>query len=220
MQNIIKSSLLSLAALATPALANPTTEVTHTLPAIDSALELSLASSSSYGRGGLGGTMPDVDDVAKPGLALDLSIGYRATPAFLIGGYMTLGGYGNPDSDDHGAVTAALGIEVDYHLMPTAKLDPWISVGTGVKLMAIDTGDGVERALTGLELAKVQVGLDYRLSPRFAIGPVLGASATMYRSLHDDTMSDDPIAIEDQDINWTFSLGVLGRFDAFGGVAR
>jgi hypothetical protein len=216
MQNTIKASLLSLAVLTTPVLADPSTEVARTLPAVDNALELSLAASSSYGRGGLGGTMPDVDDVATPGLALDLSVGYRATPAFLIGGYLTLGGYGNPDNDDHGAVTAALGIEVDYHLMPTAKLDPWISIGTGVKLMAIDTGDGAERALTGLELAKVQVGLDYRLSPRFAIGPVLGASATMYRSIHDDTMSDDPIAIEDKDINWTFSLGVLGRFDAFG----
>lgn len=214
MQNIITSSLLSLA-LATPALAEPTA-VTKAMPVVDNALEVALAASSSYGRGGLGDTMPALDDVAKPGLALDLSVGYRATPAFLVGGYLTLGGYGHPDDDDHGAFTAALGIEADFHLMPAAKLDPWISIGTGVKLLVLDDPDGRERALTGLELAKVQVGLDYRVSPRFAIGPVLGASASMYSDIHDDAMSEDPIAIDDKDINWTFSLGVLGRFDVFG----
>ena len=124
-------------------------------------------------------------------------------------------GFGNPDDSSDGAATFAAGIKADWHFLPAAKLDPWVSVGTGVKVMAIENGDD-ERQFTGVEVARLQVGLDIRRSTRFAWGPVVGVSATQFNTQYDDKMSDHAMDIDDKEINWTFSVGVLGRFDMFG----
>ena len=91
-------------------------------------------------------------------------------------------------------------------------------IGAGMQSLdlGIETEDDREQSFTGLELAKLQVGLDYRVSPRFAIGPVLGVSASMYRTQYDDAMSENARNIDDKSVNWTIALGVQGRYDAFG----
>jgi hypothetical protein len=80
-----------------------------------------------------------------------------------------------------------------------------------VKLLALKDGDD-ERNLTGVELARIQAGLDFRISPRFALAPMLAASASMFNNV---TMgdSDDAMSIRDKQVSWTFSAGILGRFD-------
>lgn len=176
-------------------------------------LEVSLALNGTEGTGDLAPGM-QFDDVADHGMGLDLGVGYRLTPNLLVGGYATFTGHGT-DRDDTGAVTMAIGAKADWHFRPSSRLDPWVSVGTGIKMMGIEVGDR-DQALTGLELAKVQVGLDYRISPRFAIGPVIGTSATVYRTQYDDAMSDNARDIDDKSVNWTITAGVLGRFDVFG----
>ena len=183
------------------------------VPATTGGLELSLALNGTEGTGDLAPGMA-FDDVADHGLGLDLGVGYRLTPNLLVGGYATITGHGT-DRDDTGAVTMAIGAKADWHFRPSARLDPWVSVGTGIKMMGIEVGDR-DQALTGLELAKIQVGLDYRINPRFAIGPVIGTSATVYRTSYDDAMSDNARDIDDKSVNWTVTAGVLGRFDVFG----
>lgn len=209
--SLVTSTLLA----AGTALAQPTeVSTSRSIPAISNALEVAIGGSASQGSGGLGDGM-EVEDVAGAGGGLEMSVGYRATPNLLIGGYASLAGFGDPDVSSKGAVTASTGIKADWHFLPAASIDPWVSVGAGLKFMGIEDGE-TDHALTGLELGKFQVGVDYRVSPRFAIGPVIGASATLYTHAYDDVMSDDGVELDDKKVNWTFSAGFLGRFDAFG----
>ena len=202
-------------------LATATTAVAETdmderaMPAPTNSLELTMGALFAQGTGDLGGDLPAVKDVAGFGGGFETSLGWRVTPSLLVGGYVDLMGFGDFDDSNKGAVTVATGIKLDWHFLPQTARDPWVSLGTGVKFMGIEDGDN-DRALTGLELAKLQVGLDFRISPRFAIGPVIGASAAMYNHQYTDAMPDDAMELDGKKINWTFSVGVLGRYDAFG----
>lgn len=219
LSSVITLSLVStsiLLATAATALAQPTeTSVQRTMPAVHNALELTIATAYSQGTGDLGGDLGAVKDVAGAGGGFEAGIGWRITPNLMIGAYTNLLGFTDSGDSNSDAVTLAAGLKADWHFMPAAALDPWVSLGTGVKFLGIENGD-TDRGLTGLELAKLQVGVDYRVSPGFAIGPVIGASAAMFNNYYDDVESDDAMEINDREVNWTFSAGVMGRFDAFG----
>lgn len=206
----LRTLLLSTICLTGTAAAE-TTSVRETTPAPSNALELTLGTGLARGTGDLGDDLPAADDRAHSGLNLEASIGWRATRHLAIGAYLNLTGFGNPDDSAQGAFAGSAGIQATWHVSPAAAHDPWISLGTGVKVLALEDGDD-KRTLTGVELARIQLGVDYRLSPRFAIGPVIAASASLFdRQYIGD--SDDAMELHDQRVNWTFSAGVLARFD-------
>lgn len=219
MTTLTALALASTSLLVTTAIASAEPATTASAdPAADNALELTLATSYSRGAGDLGGQLPSAEDVAGPGSGLVASIGWRATPNLSIGGYLSMSALGASGSWTKTAVALAAGLKADWHFRPAASIDPWISVGTGVKAMEIDKSAGFDRTrtLTGLELANVQVGVDYRINSHVALGPVIGASATRFDHQYFDKMSDASAPLDDQRINWTFSAGVLGRFDLLG----
>lgn len=209
----ISVSLLSTMLLSTAALADGSVSERDTMPAASNALELTIGMLFSQSHGDLGGDLPAIEDVAGPGAGFEGSIGWRITPNLLLGGYANVSGFSDTDDSNKGAGSFTAGIKADWHFKPTASVDPWISLGTGVKVLGIEDGDN-DRALTGLELAKVQVGVDYRFSKSFAIAPVIGASASVFNHQYDD--NDDAMRIRDREIHWTFSAGLLGRFDTLG----
>ena len=211
MKTFISIVLTSTAVLSTAntALADATA---RSMPAVDNALEVTFGTHLSQSDGDLGDNLPAAEDVAGTGVGLEASIGWRVTPNLQLGAYTNLTGASNRDDMDRGAVSLAAGIKADWHFRPASSLDPWVSLGTGMKFLGIESGE-LDYALTGLELAKVQVGLDFRQSPRFAIAPVIGASATRFNTQYDK--DDNAMSIDDREINWTFSAGVIGRFDAF-----
>jgi hypothetical protein len=212
---LVSTSLLL--ATAASALAEPSDAAPRGVPAPSNALELTLGTTYSRGTGDLGDGLPSVEDVAGPGNGMKASIGWRATPNFLIGGYVGVTGFGDSNSWSKNAAAASAGFKADWHFQPAASFDPWVSVGTGVKVLQIDMTDNTRTlTLTGLELASVELGVDYRVTPRFAIGPVIGASATMFDHKYYDKMTDEAVALDDKKVNWTFTLGLLGRFDVFG----
>lgn len=190
---------------------------TRRMTAPRNTLEIALGGTYSQGTGDLAGGMQSLEDYAGPGGGVEMSVGWRATPNLLIGGYATLSGFSNDADKDNGAVTGAIGYKADWHFLPAASVDPWISAGAGLKFMGIEDGAN-DRALTGVE-GRIQIGADYRVSPSFAFGPVIGAGATVYTHEYDDSMpsaSDDAVEIDDKKVNWTFSAGLQGRFNAFG----
>jgi len=214
---LVSASLLF--ATTTAALAEPGgASIPSTTPAAANALELTLATSYSRGAGRLGGDLPSAQDIAGPGSGLVASIGWRATPNLSIGGYLGVSAMGASGSWTKTAVALTAGLKADWHFLPAASLDPWVSVGTGLKAMEIDKSPDLDRTrtLTGLELINVQIGLDYRFSPHFALGPVIGASAAMFDHQYFDKMSDASAPLDGKKVSWTFSAGVLGRFDLLG----
>src|SRR5690606_2036887 len=122
----------------------------------------------------LGGEMADLDDLAGPGGAFELAAGYRIIPHLSIGAYGTLGLYDDrePLDADTNVISASAGVQAVLHTRPDRAIDPWISLGTGWKGLWLDPPNGETTALQGLELARLQLGADYRLSPDIAIAPV------------------------------------------------
>jgi hypothetical protein len=108
--------------------------------------------------------------------------------------------------------SATAGVEAAWHFLPSAnQLDPWVSLGTGWRGYWIH-GDQGTTSLQGLQLAKLQAGLDYRVSRDIAISPVIGADLSMFLS------ESTPFAsgfsnITDPKVNTFLFGGLQGRFD-------
>jgi hypothetical protein len=196
----------------------PSGSFDHHVGAPSNAIELSVGVGYSQGGGKLGGNMPDLDDVAGPGGALELDLGYRFTPSFSLGAYGTLGLYDRGDSvaSDTNIIGASAGIQAAWHFRPDRSVDPWVRLGTGWKGIWLDPDEGKATSLQGLELARLQVGVDYRVSEDIAISPVIGASLSTFIS-EDSPMTTEYTEIDDKDVAITGFAGIAGRFD-FGGT--
>lgn len=211
---LVASSLVGSIQLAA---AETSVEKTSDTPrAIERALEISLGGSFLQNEGSLGGRMARLRDVAGPGAGLDLAVSYRATRRFAFGAYGSLAGFSEASDDGTGnAGSWSAGLKVDWHLAPASQADPWISAGAGVKMLYVDEAGEGDRRMFGVELARLQVGMDYRLTPSLSLGPTLGASVTMFTSERAPGRGEYD-EIEDKDLAWTFAAGILGRFDLFG----
>jgi hypothetical protein len=107
------------------------------------------------------------------------------------------------------------GFGVTYHFDPELRLDPWLEVGAGYRLLWEDEAAPTPNVLShGLQLARARVGLDVRVSPDVAIAPVVGADANMF--LWQDVTTSTAIA--DPRITTFIFAGVQGRMD-IGGTA-
>lgn len=171
-------------------------------------LEIALALGSTASRGDIGDGM-NAEDLIGSAARLELAIGSRVTPN------LTLGFYGNAQASPHHgrrAHTGAAGLEAAFHLRPDRSIDPWISLGSGVRAYLVD--DGGYTIGVGAELARLQVGVDFRASERFAIGPVVGVSASLFGA--EKQPMQDFHELSGKGINWTLSAGIAGRFHLFG----
>ena len=66
----------------------------------------------------------------------------------------------------------------------------------------------------GIELLRLQLGVDYRISPSVAITPVIGASASVF--LVENGPMTELSSIADKQLNLYGFTGLLGRFDIGG----
>ena len=184
------------------------------------AFEIGVSTGYTQGLGKLrGGPGNNVGDVADAGLGIGLNLGYRANPNVSIGvhnQYQELkadNGLTN-GTNVRGLVT---GIEGSYHFMPYTRLDPWLSVGTGYRLMwEVPPGSNNNLLRHGFEIAKAQVGFDMRVSPDVAIAPTLGADLNMFVWENPEGSRGNQ-EIHDKRVNTFLYAGIQGRFD-LGGV--
>jgi len=189
----------------------------HAVPSVKSAFELGVATGYSQGGGKLGGTMGSLEDIAGPGAAVEVDAGYRIIPNLSIGAYGTFSGYQHGDLIDGNTdvVGATAGVQAAWHFRPAMSIDPWVSLGTGWKGLWLSPQSGKNTSLQGLELARLQIGADYRVSPDVAIAPVIGGSLSMFVS-QDSPMTTDYTEIQDKKVNFTAFAGLSGRFDLGG----
>jgi hypothetical protein len=134
---------------------------------------------------------------------LQLDLGYRASPAFSIGGYVMYGmGFTGDDfsricdnADKVSGLSAScsardvrLGIQAQYHFLPKKKLDPWLGAGLGYEWLTLraDVSGGVQAETSntskGFELINLQCGLDIKVAPGLALGPFWSFSIGRYSS--------------------------------------
>lgn len=209
----MKKSLIAIAAalLGAPAFAQDSAP-----PAADNALEFTLGAGYSQGWGDIGGGQRNLTDLVGPGGEIRLGVGYRVNPNFMIGVIGSGGHYFNGDfAKATNIYTATASLEANYHFLPWDRWDPWVSLASGWRALWIGRANGTD-SLHGLDLARVTVGLDYRASPGIAIGPYVGASATMF--LTQELAGTRGFAnVHGPDANVWLSAGIQARFDFFSG---
>ncbi|HEY4239353.1 MAG TPA: hypothetical protein VGM88_06030 [Kofleriaceae bacterium] len=188
------------------------TAIDRDVAPVDHALELAVGGHYTEGGGDTGGAQSArIGDLSGAGGGVQLELSARVSPHWAVGAYGS-GAYfsaGTMDSGQH-VYGASAGLQVVAHARPEHSVDPWASVGAGWRGMWL-TGDQ-STSLQGLELARVQLGIDYRISKNFAIAPVIGASAAMFLG-ENSPMTDSLVGIGDRTVHFYGWTGVQGRFD-------
>jgi outer membrane protein W len=211
------SLIIPALAHAEPESLDATSSFDHRVAPVKNALELGVATGYSQGGGKLGGNMGNLEDISGPGAAFELDAGYRIIPQLSIGAYGTFAQNQRGDALDTNAKVygATAGVQAAWHFRPEMSIDPWVSLGTGWRGLWVDSQSAKNTSLQGLELARLQIGADYRVSEDVAIAPVIGGSLSMFVS-QDSPMTTDYTEIKDKKVSFTGFAGLSGRFDLGG----
>jgi hypothetical protein len=210
----------SLLAIATTAMADETVTVVRApsegAAGLYNALELGIGIGYSQGTGDVGAGVPCLCDSAGPGAALELSVGWRINPHFLVGAYGTGSWFttGDNAANARNNWSTTAGVQGNYHILPNKSFDPWIGVGTGWRGYWVNRPEGRD-SRHGLDLGRLQVGVDVPVASGVAISPFVGATATLFltQQLADESSFSN---ISSPNVNMFFTAGVMGRFDVFG----
>jgi len=176
------------------------------------ALEVQLSGGYQQGVGSIGGEFGShVQDVAGVGAGADIGVGYRLSPRWMIGGYAN-GAWYTGKNDTTSLHSYTIGAQGQLHLRARRAIDPWIGIGVGYRTFSFTPGGQSTSTHQAIELPRFLLGVDYRVSYLFSVGPFLGAGISLFL---DEPRPGHP--------EWTsstiasfISLGVSARFDLFG----
>lgn len=184
------------------------------------ALEIGLNTGYTQGFGkiqeGLG-----VGARADAGIAFGLDLGWRASPVFYLGAHGSYQAFNADDrlpegTDERGVAT---GIEANFHLAPYMRVDPWVGIGAGYRLMwTVPDGPDNNLLTHGFELAKLRIGADIRLTDSVAIGPMIGADLNMF--VWNKPEGRPNAEIDGKRLSTFIYAGVQGRFNLGGERTR
>jgi hypothetical protein len=178
------------------------------------AVELTIGTGYEQAFGNIQSGRPSLTDVGTAGGAVQIGVGYRLIPQLTLGAYGSFAGFGRGDQVDSSAniYSAAAGVQADWHFLPGGhQLDPWVSLGSGWRGYWVNQNAGTTSD-QGLEIVKLQVGLDYRVAQSVAISPVVGADISTF--LTEQTPDANGWSnISSPQANTFFFAGLMGRFD-------
>jgi len=178
--------------------------------------ELGLGAGYSQGVGNVGRSMPSLTDSGGAGAALELDLGWRIDPHFLVGVYGTSAWFSTGDAAGNAFNnwSATAGVQGNYHFLPGESLDPWVGVGSGWRGYWVNRPEGRD-SRHGIDLARVQVGVDVPVAAGITISPFVGATATLFltQQLASEASFSD---IQDRNVTVFLNAGLLGRFDVLG----
>jgi hypothetical protein len=190
-----------------------TVENTHARDPADRSLELTVGTGYAQGFGNVGTGRPSLGDRGGAGGAVQVGVGYRLIPQLTLGLYGAGSMFDRSDQVDGSTnlYTANAGVQADWHVLPSAHdLDPWLSLGTGWRGYWEHANAGT-LSMHGLELARLQVGVDYRLDREIAVSPVIGADLSTF--LTEAAPNASFSNIPSPNVNTFVFGGIQGRFD-------
>ena len=186
------------------------------------AFEIDVNTGYTQGVGAISGRRGGaIADVARGGIGVGLGLGYRATPELAVG---VTGQYQELAPAATQAVGTrvrgtAIGLEGKVHFLPYERVDPWLSLGAGYRLLwTAPPGPGNNVLQHGFQLAHGQLGLDVRVSPDIALGPVIGGDVNLFTARNPEGPGGDTV-IPDRKVSTFLFAGVQGRFDVGGSRA-
>jgi len=195
-------------------------EVTASPPAparaADNAFEITLGAGYAQGFGDIGAGQRNLTDQSSAGGELQLGLGYRINPNWMVGAYGSgsIHATGDLTSGAH-IYTATAGVQANYHFLPSNEWDPWIGLGTGWRALWINHAAGGTDSRHGLDIARLTAGVDYRVSSQFAVSPYVGVGLSTF--LTQELAGEQGFSnVHSPDANVWISAGIQGRFDIFG----
>jgi hypothetical protein len=165
------------------------------------------------------------------GFPLTLDLGARVARYVFIGGFASYGflstscpnpGPGLTSQCDAHDVRA--GIDVQFHLSPRGRFDPWIGLGLGREWLTVnesltgtETGN-VQQTLEGWNFADLLLGMDFRSLGGFGFGPYLEITSGSFGSASTMTNAGGVSQTHSADFSSTsshewFTLGVRGTYE-------
>ena len=173
--------------------------------------EVALGVGNHLGLGRIDGSTVRLQDLSGSGPTVELDAGYRVTSAVVLAIYATGSKLSGQDpSGDADVLTTSAGLQVNWHARPAMRLDPWLGFGMGWRGIWLRRDAGRDTS-QGVDLARVQAGLDFRFSSAFALAPVIGADWSL--ELWNDS---PPLATRTSSssarVNALIFAGILGRF--------
>jgi hypothetical protein len=179
------------------------------------AFELTLGSGYNHGFGDVDGGAFNLRDYARGGPGLRLGLGYRIDPHWMVGGYVESAFYMRRASAESGtrAWGGTLGVQGAYFFAPHDRFNPWVGLGTGVRSYFLQQPNTDTSVAYGWDIVRASVGLDYRVTPTWSIGPTVGATLTTFGARGD---VNEPEKIGDREPSTFVFAGMQGRFDIGG----
>lgn len=158
------------------------------------------------------GNLPSAS-INRAGLGAGLGLAYRATPNSSVG---VVGSYSMQDTAKGAQQrNVVAGLDATYHANPFQRLDPFLSLGAGYRMMWDHQLNGAADTFShGFQLARAAVGVDLRISKDVAIAPTIGGDINMFLWRKAEGQSTQ--MIQDPKINGYLFAGVAGRFDLGG----
>jgi hypothetical protein len=178
------------------------------------AVELTIGTGYEQGFGKIASGQSSLTDVGNAGGAVQVGVGYRIIPQLTLGLYGSGAEFSRGDQVDSSATlySAAAGVQADWHILPGGyELDPWVSLSSGWRGYWINQDVG-KTSVQGMEIAKLQVGLDYRLDRAVSIGPVVGADLSTFFT-QSTPEANGFHNISSPQVNTFLFAGLMGRFD-------
>jgi hypothetical protein len=129
----------------------------------------------------------DLSQFISHDVPLTVDLNYRFSEEVLAGVYFSYGfsSLGDPlaracpSGASCSARTLRVGLGAYYHFKPRNKYDPWLGGSLGYE-QAKASGPSGDATIWGLEWLNLQFGLDYHVSPLFAVGPLVSAGFGSY----------------------------------------
>ncbi|HEX6277592.1 MAG TPA: hypothetical protein VFZ53_31330 [Polyangiaceae bacterium] len=184
------------------------------------ALELTLGNGFSQGFGSPDSRTNTLADLTRGGLSTQLGISLRVSPEWAFGTYGEGARYfaaaGMPDGTV--GYGAAFGVQAMWFAAPYSQINPWLGLGTGFRGYWVDLPKGHE-SLHGYDLVRLRLGADYRLGPSTSVGPMLGATLTLFDT-HRDAETNDVRSTKDPEVTAFLFAGFQGRFEIGGQRVR
>lgn len=157
---------------------------------------------------GKAGDNTNLSDQVKGMVPLWVDLGYRFDPNWYFGGFFQYGfGFVPSIASAPGAPCSIAGVScsvndlrfglnVHYHFRPAETFDPWLGVGAGYEILNLSgsaTGVSVSASTRGFEFGNVQLGLDFKISPAFGVGPFAAFTIAQF--------SDNSASLNGRDLN-------------------
>jgi outer membrane protein W len=157
-------------------------------------------------------------DAIPSQIPLQLDVLYKFTPEWAAGVYLSYG-FGQLSSAEADACdalgvdcsmsTLRLGVQGTYTFVTANQFVPWLGLGFGYEgatEKAVLNGASASQSTDGWEFLNLQVGGDYKVNPKFAIGPYVMLQVGQYSSIEGNSISNKGTH------EW-LNVGIRGKFD-------